>query len=208
MHQNITYLLESYATMFVASSPIAYVALYVAMTQTYTQKEKWLTSKAACHIAFGIIFVCWLFGNNLLDFIGIKISSFRIAGGLILLKMALELLKTNVNDDLSEDEINDLNKLNKANIIITPLAFPMIIGPGAISSTMIVKSIATNSIQLLFSLLNVILIMLTFYAMFYVASFSSKILSKTIIRVSSRISGIIVLGLACEFILNGIKDFF
>ena len=208
MHENIKYLVETYTKIFLASSPIAVMALYVTMTPKYTPKERWVTSKSACHFAFALLLICGFFGDSLLEFIGIQMNSFRVAGGLILALIAFELLRSNEPDQLTDDEMKDFKHTKKSDIIITPLAFPLILGPGAISSTMIAKGEAVNTVQTLFAYVDIVLIMLTFYLMFYITSFGSKWLSPTVIRISSRLSGLVLLGLAFEFILAGLKGFF
>lgn len=208
MHENIRYLIETYTKLFLASSPIAMMALYLSMTPHYTPKERLRTSFSACHVSTGIMVICGIMGEAILRFIGIQMDSFRIAGGFVLSMMGVELLKAKDPDEqITEAERKEVLR-SKRDITITPLAFPVISGPGMISSLMIAKSEACNWAQSLLSYVGIALIMVTFYGLFYITSVSSRWLSPTVLRISSRLSGLVLVALAIEFIAGGIKGFF
>ena len=107
---------------------------------------------------------------------------------------------------INEADENTSN-VSRPDITVTPLAFPIISGPGAISSLMIAKSDAINSVQNAYAYVALALLMLTFYGGFYITAFSSKWLTKSFVQISTKLFGLIVLAMAAEFIATGIAGF-
>ena len=96
---------------------------------------------------------------------------------------------------------------SQQDITVTPLAFPIISGPGAISSLMIGKSEACNLTQTLYAYLGLVAIMLTFYTLFYIVSFSSKWLKPALVQISAKLCGLILLAMAAQFFASGVLGF-
>ena len=203
MNTDVLYLLEMYAKLFAASSPIAAMAMFIAMTPGYTPKERWQTSLKATNISLGILLACAFFGESLLDFMGINMNAFRIAGGTIMALIGLDMIRSQISAEAAENT----SKSNRPDITVTPLAFPVISGPGAISSLMIGKSDAINTLQNFYAYVALILLMLTFYGGFYVTAFSSKWLTKSVVQISTKLFGLIILALGVQFLAGGIIGF-
>ena len=189
-------LIQTYLLLFVASSPVAYVAMFVAMTPQLSYKEKWQLAKRGCNIAFGLIGLIACFGNFCLRCFCISIPVFRIAGGIIMGRMGMQMMR-----HACESEGKALTK----NEAVIPLAFPMIVGPGAISATLIARTNVQSFPQFCWFLGAVILLMLTFYILFYLACVSSQFLSHTIITIIYKLSGFVVFLLSVDFLLKGIQ---
>lgn len=202
MSADVLFLFEMYAKLFAASSPIAAMAMFIAMTPTSTPKERWQLSLKASHVSFGILLLCAFFGSKLLDFMGVDMNAFRIAGGIVMGLMGIDMVRSSVNEN---DSVN--TKASSESIIVTPLAFPIISGPGAISSLMIAKSDAVNLTQHLYSYVALTALMLTFYAFFYVTAFSSKWLKPSLVQISTKLCGLIVLAMSAQFISSGVLGF-
>jgi multiple antibiotic resistance protein len=207
MSEDVKYMIEMYAKMFAASSPIAAVALYISITPSNAPKERWRVACKACHVAFGLLLTCAFFGVRLLDLLGVDMNAFRIAGGLVLGMIGFDLLKCEFSDENTADS-EQKGRTRTKDIIVTPLAFPIIVGPGAISSLMILKNDACNNLQTFFAYINVVLLMLTFYGLFYLGSVCSKLLSPAFIQISARLCGLIVLAMAAQFLASGTIGFF
>lgn len=203
MNTDVLYLFEVYAKLFAASSPIAAMAMFIAMTPSYSPQERWQLSLKATHVSFGILITCAFFGTSLLDFMGVNMNAFRIAGGVIMGLMGIDMIRSQIEDGTSEN----VSKANRPDITVTPLAFPIISGPGAISSLMIAKSDAINSIQNAYAYVALALLMLTFYGGFYITAFSSKWLTKSVVQISTKLCGLIVVAMAAQFIAGGIAGF-
>ncbi len=203
MNADVLYLIEMYAKLFAASSPIAAMAMLIAMTPGYTPKERWQLSIKAINVSFGILLACAFFGPSLLDFMGVDMNAFRIAGGIIMGLMGLDMIRSQISDETTSSN----KQQSRLDITVTPLAFPIISGPGAISSLMIAKSDAINSIQNVYAYVALVLLMLTFYSGFYITAFSSKWLTKSVVQISTKLCGLIVVAMAAQFIAGGIAGF-
>lgn len=188
------FLLKTYSLFFVASAPLIYVALFVAMTPHYTPQQRWELSKKACHIALLIPLITAFFGIKFLAALGINIDAFRIAGGIVIGRMGLQMLKN----------APQTSQMLSKTMLIIPLAFPMISGPGAISSVLIAQSNATNQLESFYVFLALLLIMATFYSLFFVAAWSSKFLSHYTLLILFKLSSIILLALSVDFVIQGI----
>ncbi len=202
MDSNIQFLMEMYAKMFAASSPIAAMAMAISMTPFCNPQERWQITRKACHVSLGILLACALFGSHLLDLFGLEMNAFKIAGGIVMGMMGFDLLKC---DFSKADGSNNQSSLK--DIIVTPLAFPIISGPGAISSLIITKSEACNQVQSCLAYVAVALIMATFYFLFYLTSVGSKWLTPAFIQITSKLCGLIVLAMSAQFFAYGILGF-
>ena len=202
MSSDTLYLVELYAKLFAASAPIAVMAIFIGMTPGYSPKERWQTSLKASHVSFGILLLCAFFGVKLLNFMGVDMNAFRIAGGLVMGLVALDMIRKQMS--VGGDECGGGER---PDIIVTPLAFPIISGPGAISSLMIAKSEAINSVQNGYAYIALVLLMLTFYILFYITSFCSKWLKPALVQITTKLCGLIVLAMAAQFVANGFLGF-
>lgn len=191
------FFLKTYSLFFIASAPLIYVALFIAMTPHYTPQQRWELSRKACHIALLILLITAFFGIKLLSALGINLDAFRIAGGIVIGRMGLQMLKNAPQTSQTFSET----------MLVVPLAFPMISGPGAISSVLIAQANATNSLESFWVFLALLLIMATFYSLFFVAAWSSKFLSYYTLLILFKLSSIILLALSADFIIQGILGF-
>lgn len=202
MSADVLFLCEMYAKLFAASSPIAAMAMFIAMTPNSTPKERWELSLKASHVSFGILLLCAFFGTKLLDFMGVEMNAFRIAGGIVMGLMGIDMIHSSTDDSTSGNI-----RISPEKIIVTPLAFPIISGPGAISSLMITKNDAVNAMQHVYSYVALTALMLTFYAFFYITAFSSRWLKPSLVQISTKLCGLIVLAMAAQFISSGVLGF-
>ena len=187
------FLIKNYSLFFVASAPLIYVALFVAMTPHHTPQQRWELSRKACHIALLILLMTAIFGIKLLNLLGVNVDAFRIAGGIVIGRMGLQMLKN----------IPQTSQTFSESMLIVPLAFPMISGPGAISSVLIAQANATTSLESFWVFLAILLIMATFYGLFFIAAWSSKFLSHYTLLLLFKLSSIILLALSVDFIIQG-----
>ena len=202
MESNVQFFVEMYAKLFAASSPLAAAAMFIAITSNYTPKQRWQTAAHAINVSFGILLLCAFFGIGLLEIMGVNMDAFRIAGGVVMSLIGIDMIRSN---DSEKDVTPTPNK--HQDITVTPLAFPIISGPGAISSLMIGKSEACNSTQVLYAYLALVAIMATFYSLFYIVSFSSKWLKPALVQISAKLCGLILLGMAAQFFVSGVLGF-
>ena len=168
MVEDIRYLTALYCKLFVTCSPPITVALFIGMTQGYTAGERWETARKGLKIATGILLAVLLCGNRIFEMVGVATDGLRIAGGLILCRLAWTMLHSNI--EIAEKAVDESTKKHE-DISVVPLAFPTIVGAGTISSTLICKADAINTEELICVWLAAGLIMLTFWLFFFLICF-------------------------------------
>ena len=94
--EDIRYLIALYSKLFVVCSPPITVALFIGMTQGYTAEERWETARKGLKVAAGILLTVLVCGNWVLEMVGVAMDGFRIAGGLILCRLAWTMLHSNI----------------------------------------------------------------------------------------------------------------
>ena len=202
---DISYLIALYCKLFVTCSPPITVALYIGMTQGYTAEERWETAKRGLKVAAGILLATLVCGSWILETVGVAIDGFRIAGGLILCRIAWTMLWSNI--EVTQD--TDVQPPSKhEDISVVPLAFPTIVGAGTISSTLICKADATNGRELFCVWLAAGLIMLTFCLFFYLICFFSRWFNQAFVSIFSKLSGLLLLAMAVQLVVCGVMGFF
>lgn len=187
--------------LFVTIDPVGSVPLFIALTRTMDVAARRMTAIRACVIAFVILTFFGLFGETMLEAIGISMSAFRIAGGLLLFLIAVEMLfekRSERRNHRADDPPPDPT--------VFPLATPLIAGPGALA-TMILYSSTTEGIAGLV-ILNLILaaIMALCLGLFLAGSSVARHLSPTGITVFTRLLGILLAALSVQFVIDGLTE--
>ena len=194
------------ATLFVVIDPIGLAPVFVALTQGMASKKRKAIALRACVIAFVILSLFGLLGESVLSFAGISMPAFQIAGGILLFitafEMLFELRGKRRSDKGEESEEDDRDPS------VFPLSIPLIAGPGAITSMILLTNDVQNNIwQLTGVFCAMFIVVFTVMVLFMMAALIEKILGKTGILVVSRVLGMLLAALAVQFILNGLTGF-
>ena len=194
------------ATLFVVIDPIGLAPVFVALTQGMAPKKRKAIALRACVIAFVILSLFGLMGESVLSFAGISMPAFQIAGGILLFitafEMLFELRGKRRSDKGEESEEDDRDPS------VFPLSIPLIAGPGAITSMILLTNEVQNNIwQLTGVFCAMFIVVFTVMVLFMMAALIEKILGKTGILVVSRVLGMLLAALAVQFILNGFTGF-
>jgi multiple antibiotic resistance protein len=202
----IDYLTSSLVTMIVVADPILLSAVFLGLTHGMSESQRREVAIRGPLIAFGILVGVGLAGARLLDLLGISLSAFRIAGGLLLLWSAWEMvfdrrgqrLEATADTAISVDHVKD--------VAAFPLAIPLIAGPGAITAMILLAGRAEGRMDHLAGLFAVTaLVMLACFAAFLGAGRISRFLGVTGRAVSTRMLGIILAAMAVQFVIDGIE---
>jgi len=192
-------------------SPFAALPIFVSLTSNSTQQEKADTAKTAAFAACiaGLVSV-WI-GQHVLGFFGISIASFKIAGGILLLLMAINMLNAKTpKAKNTKRELKEAKKksVNVKEIAVVPLAIPLIAGPGAISTIIIFAQKSDTIFHLFMMSLIIIVISSYIYLTLKMSSYISKKLGITGLNIISRIMGLILASISIEFIISGLLTVF
>jgi len=192
----------AFITLFPLVNPVGGVPLFCTLTaNSDEQYRKQMALKTAISVA-AILIVFLFIGKLLLEFFGINIAVLKVAGGLIVAHTAWEMV-TN-KSKLSTDETNELN--DKQDISFTPMAMPVLSGPGSIGAAIgltSAKSITSFDYYLGFSV-GILLIGIIVYILLLLSTKLFKIMGNTGIGVLSRVMGFFILAIAVQLIYEGI----
>ena len=206
---NVSQLLQVFWSLFIIIDPVAVVPMFLLLTKGDTPEHKKHVALRATFIASGILFVFAILGDGLLKVLSISEPAFRIAGGLLLLFAAIDMVV--VKDSGIRSTTQDENKeaVKKPDISVFPLAIPLIAGPGAMTALVMHMRAEESAGFLMQGLILVILffVLLINYICLRCADGLAKILGVTGTNVITRVFGIILAAMAIQFILNGIKLF-
>lgn len=196
--------IQSFVIYFVVVDPFGNAPIFLSLTQSQNQKEKIQTSIEGVLIATIILIAFSLIGNLILTYLNISLPAFRIAGGIILFIISLEML-FNKRQQRKETIINDAND----KVSIFPLAIPILSGPAAITSVIVIVSdIGDNFLNQFMSILALVSVMMFTLIIFLIVSKSGDFINKKIINVFSRVIAIILAGLSVQYIMDGILELF
>lgn len=189
------------ASLFAIVSPLSGVPAFLAMTPTDSPEQRCAMAKRACWTASGVLAFFALTGQAMFTFMGISLPAFQIAGGAFLFLIALELLQAEDNAKITPEEQSFGEA--KENIAITPLAVPLIAGPGAISTTILLRNEAGSVTRIGVLFLAIAAVLGATYLIFKYSARGAGWLSPVLLRVSRRIMGLLLGAIAVQFILNG-----
>ncbi|MDA5555887.1 MarC family protein [Shimia sp. MMG029] len=197
--------ITAFVTLFVIIDPIGLFPIYVSLTQGVPARERRAIAIRACVTAFIILAVFAFLGEAVLGGIGISMPAFRIAGGILLFLTALDMLferRTKRREDQAEEAEEDYPDPS-----IFPLAIPLLAGPGAITSVILLAG-QDSGVQSTIAVLGVaLLVLIIVFGLFLTAGYLERLLGRTGITVITRLLGMLLAALAVQFILDGLKDF-
>lgn len=195
------------ATFFATIGPIDVAAVFAALTATATPEHKRSMAIRATLIATVILVTFALVGELLLANFGISLAAFRTAGGVLLLLIGIDMVFARPSGGTSTTDEEEREAISKKDISIFPIATPLIAGPGAMGTTILLmantEGVLTQQVIVVASLLAILL--LTGIALL-LASKIHKLLGVTGMQVIGRIMGVLLSALAVQFIFDGIKQ--
>lgn len=190
--------------LFAISTPLAAIPVFLSLSGTFTNNEKKRIALTASVTYAITLLIFTFFGNEILNIFGITIAAFKVAGGILLLLSALDMMRSTPSEPALESKENQ----TPIALGIVPLAIPLMAGPGAIS-TIIIYSSYHDSIEHGILIGGVIItISVVIYFIFRSALGVGKILGSTTSLVMNRVMGLIIASIAIEFIMDGFAAHF
>ncbi|MBJ3761718.1 MarC family protein [Maribius pontilimi] len=198
--------ITAFVTLFVIIDPIGTTPIFMALTQGQAPKRRRGIAIRACLIGLGVLLLFGLLGEELLGFVGISMPAFRIAGGILLFLTALEMLfgrRTKRRQDQSE--LDDPEHDDDPSVF--PLAIPLLAGPGAITSIILLTDQAGSdplSVGAVFGIMLAIYALV--FALFMMAGPIERALGDTGILVVTRLLGMLLSALSVQFVIDGLRS--
>lgn len=202
-HMDWTFVITAFVTMFVVIDPPGLAPLFVALTQGLPAQARRAIALRACITATCVLAVFALFGEAVLNFVGISMPAFRVAGGILLFLTALDMLferRTKRREDRAEtDDHHDPS--------VFPLGIPLIAGPGAIASIILLAGQRPGLEGLTIAFAVTLAVILLALLLFLASSLLERLLGRTGINVVTRLLGMLLAALSVQFVLDGLRDF-
>ncbi len=202
---DLEFFILCFSSLFALINPIGNVPIFITLTENYNQKERNKIALKAIIFSFFVLIMFAQIGDLIFSFYGITIHAFRIAGGILLFKISLDMVESKRSrTKTTPSEMEEAEEKNE--VAYTPIGIPLIAGPGSIASIMILSSEAKNFLDktTLFATLAIVLIIT--YIIFKLSKVLSNYFGKSGLRIMLRIMGLILLVISIEFILKGIHD--
>ena len=201
----LNFALSSFITFFIIVDPIVNVPLFRAFLSDLDQNTRRNMVKKAVIIAAAVLIIFTLAGNTIFHFLGIEMYSFRIAGGIILLIIAIEMLlgkRPGTKSSAAEEE----ESMRSEDLVVTPLAVPLLTGPGAITTGIVLFNTASGITD---QVILFVVIGLVYLSSYFILSRSEKVfdsLGQTGTMVIVRIMGLLLTAIAIQFMITGIEE--
>jgi multiple antibiotic resistance protein len=201
-------LIKLFGAFFAIMNPFVNLPIFLSMTNSYSVSEQ---RQLALKIAAFSVLMCLIIlfaGKQIIGFFGISIDDFRVAGGLVLASIAWSMLHGNESSSHHGSEAENKAKSSLDSIAFYPMTFPMIVGPGTIATIIIYARHAKTTLELgtIGAIISVILLML--YLVFFFSSIIGKVLTETMRVIMTRLMGMILLAIAVEMLVAGLKALF
>jgi len=192
--------IQSFVLYFVVIDPFGTTTIFISLTQHQNSHEKMKSAFEGVLTATIILIFFSLVGNLLLTYLNISLGAFKIAGGIILFIISLEMLF----DKRQERKEKDIENVSN-NIAIFPLAIPLLSGPAAITSVIVIVSqFGDNFTYQLIGTTSLLSVMLLTLILFLIVSKSQQFINKKVTNVFSRVISIILAGLSVQYIVDGV----
>ena len=204
----IQQLVKFFIVFFVVVEPISLIPLFAGLTAGASTAYKRLMAIKAAAISLLICILFALMGARFLDLMGITLDSFRIAGGLLLFLISLDMVFARTSGTRSTTPEQE-ESLKREDISVFPLAFPFIAGPGALATILLTAGEVWGKPVLFAGFLGVVgVVILVCLSLMLAAPRLMTVIGVTGAAVMNRLSGVILAALAVQFITDGIRGSF
>lgn len=199
--------LVSLSAIFFVVDPIGVVPLFLAMTAGDTQEKVRRTAMRACLVACGMMLFFALFGGVIFKVFGVSLGAFRVAGGILLLITALDMLRARPSETRTTPS-EEQEGVVKEDVAIVPLAIPLLAGPGAIATAMVLMAKGDTLVSAIPVLAAVVLTFVASYFILRASGLIQRVLRQSGVAIVERVMGLILAAIAVQFIADGGKELF
>ena len=200
---NITFFIAAFSSMFTIINPFSAATMFLSITKYDSKQKKRAMAMKASFTAAVVLIVFALAGNYILNFFGVTVDAFRIAGGIIIGSIGLSMI--NAKRDYLRTEKEKKEAVTKEDVSIIPMAIPMLSGPGAMTTSLVLMRETSSTIDAATLIFAIIIVCILSYFVISRADYIGRYLGETGKHVSERIMGLIVLVVGVQFVINGIE---
>tara|TARA_Y100000994_G_scaffold60223_1_gene48602 strand:+ start:441 stop:1094 length:654 start_codon:yes stop_codon:yes gene_type:complete len=200
---DISFILLSFSSLFALLNPIGIAPIILSLTENYNLSDYKRLIRKSTFFACILLLMFAIMGKIIFSFYGITIHAFKIAGGILFLRIGLNMLEAKVSRTKSTPKESEEAEAN-GDIAFSPIGIPLIAGPGAITSVMILSAQTTSFNQRIIFYFNIIITLFLTFIILTLAKKLTKKLGTVGLRIIERIMGMILMVVAIQFIIDGI----
>jgi multiple antibiotic resistance protein len=197
------YSLLATSSLFAIVDPIAVVPAFLAMTPTDSPAQRIRMARLACLVTAGVLFTFAVTGKFIFKLLGITLPAFQMAGSIVLMFVALDMLQAR-RSAVQETREETSAGAAKEDIAITPLAVPMMAGPGAITTAILLHSQANGWAQRLALYFGIGLVSAACYFILWWSARGMRFVSPIALKIGTRIMGLLLAAVAMQFMINAL----
>jgi multiple antibiotic resistance protein len=201
----IEYTLFAFSSLFVIIDPVATVPVFLAMTPGDSAAKRIRMARLACAIAAGVLLIFAFVGRWIFALLGITLPAFQMAASIVLLLIALDMLRAQPSR-VRETREETAEGTDKEDIAITPLAVPLLAGPGAISTAILLHNKADTAAKAIALPLVILVVCLASFLIFSLGARGARWLGPIGLKLMERLMGLLLAAIAFQFLLNALKE--
>lgn len=191
-----------FSSFFTLFNPFGMMPVFASLTSQLEEKERRKVALKACTVSACIVIAFALSGQMLFNFFGISVNSLRIVGGVIFFILGMDMLQARLSEvKLKKSEVTGYIR----DIAITPLAIPMLCGPGVITNGIVLMQDANNIEKKIALILTILIVLIITYLVLIASGKLLKLIGETGNNVMMRLMGLIIMVIAVEFLYAGSK---
>lgn len=203
----MSYSVVAFSAIFFVVDPIAVVPVFITITEGDSEEKRRQMARRACVITAAILLAFLVGGGLIFRLFSLTLAAFKIAGGILLLLTALDMLRSvTVRTRTSGKEV--LEAAAKPDVAIVPLAMPLLAGPGSIATVMVLTAQAHKTWQLVLLALSIVVTAAVSYLMLRAASLVNRFLGNSGRAILERVMGLLLVAIAVQFMIGGIREAF
>jgi len=200
--ESITFFIYAFASIFVIVNPVAGLITFISLTSEMTVDERNASVKRSVAVACLLAIVFAVSGEFILRFFGITVDCLRVAGGILLFTVALDMMHARVSrESVTAEEIQDATR--REDVSIFPIAIPLLTGPGAITTVILVMRAGAEPELKMLVILAILLTFALSYITFRFADRINRIMGVTGSLVITRVMGLLLGAIAVNFVSIG-----
>ncbi|HPH67105.1 MAG TPA: MarC family protein [Kofleriaceae bacterium] len=206
MRSDLQFALVALSAVFFVIDPLANVPLFLTITSSHTAEQKRRVARRAAFATWLILCIFALAGGVIFQLFGISLGAFKIAGGIMLMLMSIDMMRAHTSETKTTAEEQNESRA-RDDVAIFPLAIPMLAGPGAIATVMVFMSRAEwRPIPTAGVFVAVTATCLVTWLLMRSAASAERFLPKTLLRAFERVMGLLLASVAVEFVASGVAD--
>jgi len=205
VHDVISFALVAFPSLIVIINPVMVTSVFITLTSNATPQAKRAIIRKTTIIAFIVLLVFAISGTLIFKFFSITIGAFQIAGGIILFSVAMGMLHATASRTRQTPEEMD-EAMSRDDIAVVPLAIPMVSGPGAITTVIVLSGEARAIPNMAVLFLAIVVAMVIVFVMLRNAARIQKYLGPSGLNITTRLMGLVLAAIAVQFVIRGVES--